>query len=154
MCVHVLFASPPRSQCIADSEAPRIIVVDLSRSDEVTPWAAIESIKNGEILSGKHRSRAESFCRPHVIILANRPADNVGVEISSDRVVEVEIRRFIEELESAPMAPTTVAELRTFPGVKTFGAAAIRDDIQEDSGAMMEEEEEEEDHIWISEAPP
>jgi len=145
MCVHVLFAPPPRSQCIADSEAPRIIVVDLSRSDEVTPWAAIESIKNGEILPGKYRLRAESFRRPHVIILANRPADNVGIEISSDRVVEVEIRRFIEELESAPTASTTVAELRTFPGVKTFGTADIRDDIQEDSGAMTEEEEDDDE---------
>lgn len=70
-------------------EAPRIIVVDLSRSGEKTPWAALESIKNGEISSGKYHSTCESFRRPHVVILANRPADDVGVAISRDRVVEV-----------------------------------------------------------------
>ena len=102
-------------------EAPWIIVIDLSRSDEKTPWAAIEAIKNGEISSGKYHSTVESFRRPHVVMLANRPADNVGVEMSRDRVVEGEVHRFIEELDGAPTAPTTVAELRTFPGVKTFG---------------------------------
>ena len=107
----------------------------MSRSDEKTPWAAIESIKNGEISSGKHHSTCESFPRPHVVTLANRPADDVGVAISRDRVVEVEVHRFIEELEGAPTAPATIAELRTFPGVKTFGADA-KDDIEEDSGAI------------------
>ena len=121
-CLLLLFA-PLRSQWILANggEAPWIIVVDLSRSDEKTPWAAIEAIKNGEISSGKYHSTVESFRRPHVVMLANRPADNVGVEMSRDRVVEVEVHRFIEELDGAPTAPTTVAELRTFPGVKTFG---------------------------------
>ena len=109
-------------------------MVDLSRSGEKTPWAAIESIKNGEISSGKYHSTCESFPRPHVVILANRPADDVGAAISRDRVVEVEVHRFIEELEGAPAAPATIAELRTFPGVKTFGAGA-GGGIKEDSGA-------------------
>ena len=119
----LLLCAPLRSQWILANggEAPWIIVVDLSRSDEKTPWAAIEAIKNGEISSGKYHSTVESFRRPHVVMLANRPADNVGVEMSRDRVVEVEVHRFIEELDGAPTAPTTVAELRTFPGVKTFG---------------------------------
>ena len=119
----LLLCAPLRSQWILANggEAPWIIVVDLSRSDEKTPWAAIEAIKNGEISSGKYHSTVESFRRPHVVTLANRPADNVGVEMSRDRVVEVEVHRFIEELDGAPTAPTTVAELRTFPGVKTFG---------------------------------
>jgi len=109
---------------IANGEAPLIIVVDLSRSDDKTPWAAIESIKNGEISSGKCHSTVDSFRRPHVVVLANRPADNVGIEISRDRVVEVEAHRFIEELEGAPIAPKTINELRTFPGVKTFAEVA------------------------------
>ena len=75
----LLFAAPRSQWILANGgEAPRIIVVDLSRSDEKTPWAAIESIKNGEISSGEHHSTCESSpCRlsslPHNRLPSTEP---------------------------------------------------------------------------------
>ena len=78
--------------------------MDLSRALELTPWTGIESLKNGELLSGKCHSTTQSF-RPHIVILSNRVADGVGAEISADRVVQVELRQFAGNLISQPTAP-------------------------------------------------
>jgi hypothetical protein len=121
---------------------PPIIIVDLSRNKLDTPWTAIESLKNGEFLSGKYQSTCESFRRPHVVVLANRPADGVGEHISADRIVEVELRGFMDKIAGSPTLPANMMELRQFPTVKTYGEL---EDAPEDSGLAMDQHDDDND---------
>jgi len=151
------------ANAISEGRTPRTVVVDLSRNEDHVPWAAIEQCKNGVIVSGKYQSRVYNIDRPHVIILANQPAPNVGRDISADRIIQIELREFIVRLDIAAAAPTAYDELRVFPSVRTFGrpqagiidasspepAAGPADEDEDDAGAAGPAGEEEEDDDWV-----
>ena len=90
-----------RTEIDQTGQNPPIVIFDLTRAVASTeaPWAAIEAIKNGVVPTTKYQSTTIHFARPWVLVLANVAAPGVGVEISADRIVEVELRAFADGLE-------------------------------------------------------
>lgn len=109
------------SNAIESGRSPKIICVDLYRSSDQVPWDALEQAKNGVVASGKYTSKVHHIGCPHIVVFANVPDPDVGVKVSQDRVIQVELREFASWIESCDKDPTTYDELREFSSVKTWG---------------------------------
>lgn len=60
------------TMALKDKKHPRIIIFDIPRTMlERINYQAIESIKNGMVMSGKYESSMQVFPVPHVIVFAN-----------------------------------------------------------------------------------
>jgi len=74
----------------------RIVLFDLCRAvgTDGVNYAAIESVKNGMIFSGKYDSRAKIFANPHVFVFANYSPDLS--KLSHDRWDVHDISRYAD----------------------------------------------------------
>lgn len=66
-----------------ENKEPRIVLLDIPRSQDRISWGAIEALKNGHIYSGKYEGRKLIFDYVHVIIFTNHEPPRY--EMSADR---------------------------------------------------------------------
>ena len=74
------------------------------------------------IVNTKWKVSEHDWASPHVIIFSNEsPEQYVGSKMSTDKIVDVELRKFTARLDSgAEDPPTTIAELRDFSTVIAY----------------------------------
>jgi hypothetical protein len=74
------------------------------------------------IVNTKWKVSEHDWASPHVIIFSNEsPEQYVGSKMSTDKIVDVELRKFTARLDSgAEDPPTTIAELRDFSTVVAY----------------------------------
>lgn len=80
---------PSRGVDMAYLLKPKLVfLLDCPRaSGDFIPWATIEAIKNGHVVSTKYQCQEKIFPIPHVIVFCNSmPAENV---LSADRIFEI-----------------------------------------------------------------
>ena len=101
---------------------PKMILIDKPRDAKPVNWPIVEDIKNASLTNVKWKVAQIDWESPQVVIFANDdPADFVGTKMSSDKIVDVELRAFNASLEAGEVpAPQTLAELRAHPVVKSY----------------------------------
>ena len=101
---------------------PAVIIADRPRDDGPVNWKIFEDAKAGKLVNVKWKVNDVDWESPHIVIFANDdPAEFVGTKMSSDKIVDVELRAFNASLEAADGAgPQNLAELRAHPDVKSY----------------------------------
>lgn len=77
---------------ILKQKSIKIVIIDIPRvSQDHISYAAIESIKNGFIYSGKYEGGQKIFNSPHVIVFANQEPDYSNMSQDRWKVIRVRI---------------------------------------------------------------
>ena len=101
---------------------PEMILIDRPRDDGPVKWKVFEDAKGGKLVNVKWEVNEVDWESPQLVIFSNDdPADLVGTKMSSDKIVDVELRAFNASLEAANgAAPKDLVELRAHPDVKSY----------------------------------
>lgn len=96
--------------------------MDRPRDDKPVNWKVFEDVKGGKLVNVKWEVNDVDWESPQLVIFANDdPADLIGTKMSSDKIVDVELRAFNASLEAANGAgPQDLVELRAHPDVKSY----------------------------------
>lgn len=73
-------------------EPARMFILDIPRcSGEAIPWAFVENLKNGYVVSTKYAGGLKRMSPPHVVIMSNDPIPD-GT-FSADRIILLDIKK-------------------------------------------------------------